>query len=172
MPNLPPYDEALRIVLEGVKALDRETALLSKAMGQVLREPITADRDQPPFERSAMDGFAVSSANWQAGRSWRIAGSVPAGAAWQGDADPARDVVRIATGSAVPPPFDAVVQVELADAGTDTVRFTLDEVVPWRNVHRRGADAAAGAPLIAAGTRLGPHHLALAATAGVTRPSG
>ena len=114
-----------------------------------------------------MDGFAVSSAHWQPGRSWRIAGSVPAGAAWDGDADPARDVVRIATGSAVPPPFDAVVQVELADADRDTVRFTPDEVAPWRNVHRRGADAAAGDTLIAAGTRLGPHHLALTATAGV-----
>ena len=170
MPPLPLYDEALRIVLDGAAVMEVEHAPLSEARSRVLREPIVADRDQPPFERSAMDGFAVSSAHWQAGRAWRIAGSVPAGAAWEGDADPARDVVRIATGSAVPPPFDAVVQVELADAGTDTVRFTLDEVVPWRNVHRRGADAAAGATLIAAGTRLGPHHLALAATAGVTRP--
>ena len=157
-------------MLEDVAVLDGECASLSDALGRVLREPVTADRDQPPFERSAMDGFAVSSGEWQAGRSWRIAGSVPAGAAWDGDADPARDVVRIATGSAVPSPFDAVVQVELAEVDGETVRFTLDELAPWRNVHRRGADAAAGAILIAAGTRLGPHHLALAATAGVTRP--
>ena len=174
MPALPPYDEALRSVLEGVAALDVGHAPLGDALGRVLREPVAADRDQPPFERSAMDGFAVSSAHWTPRRSWRIVGSVPAGAAWNGDADPAHDVVRIATGSAVPPPFDAVVQVELAqadpDADSETVRFTLDEVAPWRNVHRRGADAAAGDVLIAAGTRLGPHHLALAATAGVASP--
>ena len=177
MPPLPNYDQALGTVLDGVVELEPEPAPLADAAGRVLREAVVADRDQPPFERSAMDGFAVSSAHWRAGQAWRIAGAVPAGAAWMGVADPARDVVRIATGAAVPPPFDAVVQVELAtaDAATDdpaaTVRFDLEHVAPWRNVHRRGADAAVGDPLIAAGTRLGPHHLALAATAGVTRPA-
>lgn len=173
MPTLPSYEDALHTVLDGVVALNPQTLALDQAAGRVLRQAVVADRDQPPFERSAMDGFAVCSTHWKPGQGWRIAGSVPAGAPWTGTADPARAVVQIATGAAVPPPFDAVVQVELAQVNADaaTVRFNLDHVAPWRNIHRRGADAASQAVLIPAGTTLGPHHLALAATAGVAQPT-
>ncbi len=172
VPPLPFYDDALTAVLAGVAALETEPVSLTDAPGRVLREPLFADREQPPFERAAMDGFAVASAHWRAQQCWQIAGAVPAGAAWAGNIDPARDVVQIATGAAVPPPFDAVVQIELAQVSSDaqSVRFTLDHVAAWRNVHRRGADAAARDVLIPAYIRLSPHHLALAATVGITRP--
>ncbi|MEE9403435.1 MAG: molybdopterin molybdotransferase MoeA [Algisphaera sp.] len=170
MNALPTYDDALKTVLAGAQGLGVERVALGQATGRVLREAVAADRDQPPFERAAMDGFAVVSGAWKAGGVWEIAGTVPAGGAWEGAVDPASQVLGIATGAAVPAPFDAVVQVELAQVNhaAGTVQFDLDKVAAWRNVHRRGADAAAGDKVLPVGLRLGPQHLALAATFGQT----
>ncbi|MEM7627295.1 MAG: molybdopterin molybdotransferase MoeA [Planctomycetota bacterium] len=174
MTDLPGYDNALRRTLESVCALDVETLTLADARGRVLRQDVTADRDQPPFDRSAMDGFAVSVAalavSGATDKAFRVAGAVPAGGTLDPamTIDPANDVVRIATGAAVPAPFNAVVPIEKAvvDEAAGTVWFTVDGVDLGAAVHPRGADAAAEAVVIPAGTALGPHHLGIAATVG------
>lgn len=176
MVNLPSYDEALAMALPAAHELSREKLHLYHTVGRVLGEDITADRDQPPFDRSAMDGFALRAEAWAAGKAFRIMGTVPAGGVLPAglDIDPARDVVRIATGAAVPDMFDAVVQIEKAvvtegDGGEAAVVFEVDAVKPWMKIHRRGADAAAGATVIRAGTLLGPHHVGIAAAAGAVK---
>lgn len=82
--TLPGYDEALGLVLARVKALGVERVGLREALGRVLREAVTADRDQPPFDRSAMDGFAVVSGEVKAGKVFHVDGGVAAGGAASG----------------------------------------------------------------------------------------
>jgi len=181
MTILPAYDKALNTALSVISLLDLETVSLTSAVSRVLGEDITADRDQPPFDRSAMDGFALQTEAWARGKTFRIAGGVPAGGVLPAglNIDPSRDVVRIATGAAVPEMFDAVVQIEKASVaeggGEDgessgaTVGFEIESTKPWMNIHRRGADAAMGATVIRAGTLLGPHHVGIAAAAGAAK---
>jgi molybdopterin molybdotransferase len=174
MPELPDYDTAYELILSQAVTLDAEQVTLQDAAGRVLRGAVAADRDQPPFDRAVMDGFAVRAAAWSPGKRFKIAGQVPAGAALPAclEVDPQREVVRIATGAALPEAFfDAVVQVELGRVEGDEVVFELDELSAGNNLHRRGADAQAGDILIPEGTRLGPQHLGLAAGVGAVRLS-
>lgn len=172
-PPLPDYDEALARVLGKVDVLGTEVLPVTAAMGRVLREGITADRDQPPFHRSAMDGFAVRSAEVAPGAVFAVTGSIAAGEPFAESVDDAGEVpgvVRIATGAAVPPVFDAVIPIEQAEATSDrgggSVRFNIDAVEPGRCIHPRGADARRGDTVLPSGTPLGPHHLGIAAAVG------
>lgn len=154
------------MILAHAPPLGEETVDLAAALGRTLRQSIAADRDQPPFHRSAMDGFAVRSADALA-HDWPIAGSIAAGQ--PGGSLPAHAVTRIATGAPLPDHADAVIQIEKAQVTGDRVRFTLDKIAPWQNVHRRASDAKAGDALLAAGTRLGPQHIGIAAAVGAHR---
>ncbi|MBB6429730.1 molybdopterin molybdotransferase MoeA [Algisphaera agarilytica] len=179
MADLPDYSQALPEALSCCNPLEAEHVALPKAAARVLREAVTADRDQPPFDRSAMDGFALRADAWAAEKDFRVVGSIPAGGTLPDglELDPQADVVRIATGAAVPRDttgFDAVVQIEKAqvtEGDSPTVRFTVEGVKPGMNIHQRGADATAGQEIIPAGTMLRPHHLGIAAAVGAGQVS-
>lgn len=100
---------------------------------------------------------------------------VPAGGVLQaGLSIEAGDVVSIATGAAVPPPFDAVVPVEQSQRCDDSpgqVQFTAECAKPWQNIHRRASDAAAADVVLQGGLPLGPHHLGIAAAVGAAELS-
>ncbi len=166
--TLPGYDEALGLVLARVKALGVERVGLREALGRVLREAVTADRDQPPFDRSAMDGFAVVSGEVKAGKVFHVDGGVAAGGARETFEKPvpAGSVRRIATGAPLPAGADAMVPIEQAVVSAEGVSFTVEGVKAWQNIHRRASDVKAGGVTVAAGTRLGARHLGLAATSG------
>ena len=165
---LPSYDEALGSVLARVAVLDDESVPLGGALGRVLNEDVAADRDQPPFDRSAMDGYAVRVGELAADQSHRIVATIPAG----GVADPAIDlhagVARIATGAAVPAAYDAVIPVEQAQESADgqQVSFSTSEVKSGACIHPCGADAKTGQVLIPSGTLLGAPHIGIAAAVG------
>lgn len=165
---LPSYDDALREVLRRVSPLGDELVPLGGALGRVLRRDITADRDQPPFDRSAMDGFAVRSGEVAAGSSHEVIATIAAGAAPDPSADLTKGFARIATGAAVPGVYDAMIPVEQAEEDPDgrRVRFSVESVKAGACIHPRGADALAGQVLITAGTMLGPRHLGIAAAVG------
>ncbi len=176
---LPNYDDALARVLSLVPALGAERVALTAALGRVLRQDVRADRDQPPFNRSAVDGFAVRSAEVAtalgnstsagAARRFAVTATIPAGARPPASIA-AIGVVRVATGAAVPTEFDAVIPIEQAKAQKtgdgEAVTFLIDRVKPGQNLHRRAVDAGAGAVVLRAGTTLGPQHLGIAATVG------
>lgn len=164
------YEDAVDVLLARAPTLGNETVALDAARGRVLRGPIVADRDQPPFNRSTMDGFAVRSGEVKSGGTFAVTGDVPAGAA---AVDVGKDgVLRIATGAAVPVGFDAVVPIEQANVresnGTEQVTFDIDKAEPWTNIHRRASDAAAGDTIIEAGTLLAAQHVGIAAAVGAT----
>jgi molybdopterin molybdotransferase len=131
------------------------------AAGRVIAEDIAADRDYPPFARSARDGFAVRVADLPG--ELRIIGEVRAGQVF-GGAIRAGEAVEIMTGAPLPEGADAVVMIEHTERAGDKVnvgqRPTVDNFSP------RGAEARAGALVLEAGRRLGFAEIALLAMVG------
>lgn len=170
--KLLSYEEALAIVLANAPVLQDEAVALRDALGRVLRGEVVADRDQPPFDRSAMDGFAVRHGEVKWGKTFVVTGVVAAGSPPPPKSDVPDSVVRIATGAVVPDHFDAVIPIEQANVemrdGGEVVSFDVDDVRPWVNIHRQGADAKRREVLVEAGTRLKPQHIGIAAAVGAT----
>ena len=150
-----------------VVPLAAESCALAAAAGRVLREPILAERDQPPFDRVAMDGIAIAFDACSGGRrSFRIAGTVAAGAAPTPLAQPDA-CLEVMTGAMLPAGADTVIPVEALVIADGTATLGMGgPPARWANVHRRGSDALAGSPALAAGTRLRGPELAIAASAG------
>jgi molybdopterin molybdotransferase len=153
-----------------VAALPAEPTPLLQLAGAVLREPIVASRDQPPFDRVMMDGIAIAVSAYAGGRrEFRIAGTQAAGARQMllANADACFEVM---TGAVTPHGCDAVIPVEqiVVDAG---VARLADHIVPvaGMNIHARGLDCRAGSALLEAGTRLGPAEVAVIASTGLAR---
>lgn len=168
MTPLPDYDEALRKVLAGVKRLDETEAVgLAEAAGRVLAEPLVADRDLPPFNRSERDGYALRAAELKRGIALPVAATIHAGQPAEINVPPGQ-CVAVATGAPVPADLDTVIQHEQSDRG-DPVRFTLDTVAKGQAIHQRGSDARAGDTLLAPWTVLAAQHLGLAAAVGRPR---
>ena len=163
MAELVSLDEALAIVLEHARPLGSERVPVEEAAGRVLAEPARAAVDLPPFPSSAMDGYALRSADTP-GRLpvvFRIAAGRPADRPLAPG-----EAMGIATGGVVPEGADAVVQHELVEEMGDAV--VVGAHVPIStNVRPQGGDAAAGSRLVQAGTRLLATHLGALAAAGV-----
>lgn len=163
--KLLPVEEARGRILAQAVRLPAETVDLSAALGRVLAEPIVAARDQPPFAASAMDGWAVRLA--EASAPLTVVGESAAGRAYGGTLKTG-EAVRIFTGAPVPAGADTVVIQENARREGGSVVFeTLP--APGANIRPAGADFRAGDPLLAAGVRLDPWRLSLAAAAGRAR---
>ena len=173
MPALLNAADAWRILDREIAPLGAESLPLAVAAGRRLAEPLFADRDNPPAPRSAMDGFAVRGDDLvEAPVRLRVVDEVPAG----GDRSPAIPpgaCVRIFTGANVPPDADRVVPVEktssrsFAEHPADA-EIEIAQVLPaGANVIERGRIVRAGQEVLAAGARLGPRHLAVAASIGV-----
>jgi molybdopterin molybdotransferase len=160
-----PVAEARRRILEAAVPLPAEVVPLSAGLGRVLAEPVVARRTQPPFDVSAMDGWAVRAADVASVPAvLRRVGEAPAGRRFPGAVGPG-ECVRIFTGAPVPDGADAVVIQEDADADGD--RVTMREAVAaGRHVRRAGLDFREGEDSIPAGTVLTARHVGLAAAMG------
>jgi molybdopterin molybdotransferase len=162
------FEEALGIVLENargvVTARRIETVGLLASMGRVLAEPVRADRDQPPFDRSTRDGYAVRAQD--ANGTLRVVGSVRAGERWEKTSE-AGEAVEIMTGAPVPAGANAVVMVEHVAPENGTVRVTEGrDVLVGQNIVPRGAEVLADAILLRVGTMIGAAEIAVAASCG------
>jgi molybdenum cofactor synthesis domain-containing protein len=153
-------------IVAHVMALPAQRQALADAFGQVLAEPVVVDRDLPPADRSAMDGFAVRAADLaKPPVVLSVVGEVAAGSASEPPIA-AGTCARIFTGANVPPGADTVVKVEDTLAhGTDQVTFTTAERM-GANILRKGENARQGSVLVPAGVVLGAAHLAGCAAAG------
>jgi molybdopterin molybdotransferase len=165
--GLRTVEEALALLLERAPrpSHHHDVVPLSDALGRVLALPVISLIDVPGWDNSAMDGYAVHGADLVGERPrLRVAQRIAAGTAGaplqQGTA------ARIFTGAPMPPGADTVVIQEVCERDGDEV---VIGVVPksGANVRRIGEDIRAGSEVIAAGTRLGPAHLGLAASVGV-----
>jgi len=161
--NLISIDEALRLVLARVEPLPAEIVRLEAAAGRVLAEGAAATVDLPPFDSSAMDGFALRSADTP-GRL-PVVHRIPAGTPAPRSLE-AGESMGIATGALVPEGSDAVVPLEYVVESDNTIE--IEEVVELgANVRPAGGDTRAGETVVEAGMLLGPRHVAALAAAGV-----
>ena len=158
-------DEALELVLREPAPLGAERVPLAEAAGRVAAEPAVSAVDLPPFDRSAMDGYAVRSADTAPGVPLRLVGGVAAGEVATGPLEPGT-AARVSTGAAIPPGADAVLQSELASENDGRVSPER-ALAPGTHIRRRGEDLRAGAELVTAGVRLTLPRVSALASAGV-----
>jgi molybdopterin molybdotransferase len=166
------YEEARASVLAAVPAPLSERIALGDADGRIVAEQIQSPIDLPPFDNSAMDGYAVRASDVVSGTPenpsrLRLLGRVAAGETFSGQVTPG-SCVRLFTGSPLPGGADAVVMQE--DTRVDTVTPTeiliLDSVKPWENVRFRGEDIKRGTTIVEKGEVLTVGQLALLAATG------
>ena len=176
--ELLPLEAARARILEDVLPLRPESKPLAEALGGVLAEDTTALLTLPPWDNSAMDGYAVRSedvaaASPEAPVNLAVVGEVAAGHEPEAVVGPGA-AMRVLTGGMLPPGADAVVKVENTDAAAGVA--ALPQVVgihaavaPGKDIRRAGSDMHRGDSLLAAGTRVTPAVIAVLAAAGHAR---
>src|SRR5690606_1164031 len=155
-------EEAHARIVAAFAPLPTEGAQLAAAADRVLARDLIAERDQPPSDTSAMDGYAVRAADLASGSATlRLVGSAPAGGAYDKDLRPG-ETVRIFTGGPLPRGADAVALQENARAEGDRVHLE-GAIEPGTFVRPAGLDFRRGERALPAGRRLGPRDIGLAA---------
>ncbi|MEZ5498727.1 MAG: molybdopterin molybdotransferase MoeA [Steroidobacteraceae bacterium] len=162
--------DAERIIGEQLLCLPIESLPLQHAAGAVLRENIYAERDQPPFDRVAMDGIALRSSDVSAlDRNLEIQATLAAGdppIALVGE----KSCIEVMTGAVLPDGCDCVIPVEEITVTDGRAAIAADVLPrPFDNVHRRGSDQPQGSLLLNAGQIMGAVQVAIAAGAGMAR---
>lgn len=160
-----PVADALARVLSGVTVVGPESVDLRRAAGRTLVGPIVSALTQPPFDASAMDGYAVRSQDiGKLPATLTVIGEAAAGAAYAGHLN-AGQAVRIFTGAPVPDGADAVVIQEDTKADGKSVTV-LDATRPGANIRPRGQDFHDGDTVLTGGRRLNARDIMLAASSG------
>jgi molybdenum cofactor synthesis domain-containing protein len=165
-----PLADALSLMLNEARPIERiERVALHSAAGRVLATAPVAPEDVPPFDRAAMDGYAVRAedtfgATRQAPRTLHCLESVYTGQKATRSVGPG-ECIEIATGAPMPDGADAVIIVEETDRHDDDVDL-FTPVYPRQNVGRRGADIAAGQAVLQAGDVLTPARVGALAACG------
>lgn len=164
-----PLADAQRYVLAHVAALPTVETPLADCLGLVLAADVVAGHDIPPFDNSAMDGFAVRAADLTTTPvSLTIIEDVPAGSVATRSVG-AGEAIKIMTGAPLPAGADTIVRVEDTESGGATV--TVHAAPPVGTaVRRAGGDISAGTTVAHAGTRLGANHLGVLASVGAAHP--
>ena len=162
-----PLQEAIEIVLSKTPVLDSEEVALQEALGRILAEEVLSEEELPPFDRAAMDGYAVIAQDVaQAPVTLEVVGQVRAGQM------PTRrlergQAVQIMTGAPVPPGADAVEQVENTRMIEEGRRVEMLASVPLgRHIAPRGCEVAAGTLVLQSGRVLDPASIAVLAAVG------
>jgi molybdopterin molybdotransferase len=162
-----PVDAALDIVLKHTPSLAAEEIPLTDALGRVLAEDVSTDADLPPFDRSAMDGYAVRASDVaRAPVVLEVAGQIRAGQ-WPDQPLPPGQAMQVMTGAPVPVGATAVQPVEKTRAIDGGRRVEILEPVPTgAHIARQGAEGHAGDEVLARGCTLDPASVAVLAAVG------
>jgi len=160
------FEEALKIVIENAPALRGERVDILASSGRVLLENVCSDINMPPFNRSAVDGFACRRGDL--GQELTVIETIRAGQAPEKTLGPGQ-CSRIMTGSPVPEGADCVVMVEdTIDISENRIRFTGNHTKD--NISRVAEDVREGDLVIEAGTMIRPQHIAIMAAVGYVNP--
>lgn len=165
-----PLAEAREVVLAQAASLTAETVPLADALGRALAEHVDAPHSLPPFDNSAMDGFALRAADSKGATetapvTLRLAGESRAGTPEDAELKPG-EAMKISTGAALPTGADAVVRVEWTTRADD-LHVSIDrELAVGNDVRPAGDDVNAGDRVLEAGMTIGPGELAMLASVG------
>ncbi|MBI4801489.1 MAG: molybdopterin molybdotransferase MoeA [Elusimicrobia bacterium] len=158
------FEEAMAAVFRRAKPRPPALTRIEDAVGRVLLEDIRSGLDMPPFNKSAVDGYAVRAADLAESRELRRAGLLQAGEAFKGKLRPG-ECVKIMTGAPVPPGADAVVMVEHTSEKGGLVKFE-GGIERGSNIARRGEDIKKGQKILPRGTLISISHIAALAAVG------
>lgn len=161
-----PLEEAERIILDKIPISTMEKQPLSNCVGRVLREPVLAQRDAPPYDRAMMDGFAfrVVDAEAQSG-TLSVCGKIAAG-------EPGRTLGAVAaaceimTGAILPADADTVVPYEEIEMSKNGILIPKSAFIKGRFIDRQASNHEAGSVVLSKGLKLHAAELAVAATEG------
>lgn len=160
------FEEAIAILSSITAPFEKETIRLEEAAGRILAENIYADRDYPPFNRAAMDGYAIMESDWNKGlRTYSIIDTIFTG-------QPARHPLvsgacyKIMTGSATPATANLIIRREDAEEFDNKVVLHADKIKIYQNIARQGEDSKAGTLLLSAPLSCTPQVISLLATVG------
>jgi molybdopterin molybdotransferase len=164
------FDEALTKVLQhatGLQCPPSEPLTLLACGDRVLAEPVLADRDQPPFNRSTRDGFAVRASDTLG--PLKVVGLLRAGEQWQDGVLEPNTAIEIMTGAPTPPGADAVVMIEHVERTNNSIRLLPGRTIrSGENIVPQGSEARAGQAVLAPGTAIEAAEIALASSCGYT----
>jgi molybdopterin molybdotransferase len=177
------FEQALEITLAHVSSLDTEAIPFRHACGRILGEDLCSDIDMPPFDKSAVDGFACrtedlpvlnqdgtsSDSTSEAPVTLTLLETIPAGSFPSKQITPGT-CSRIMTGGVVPEGANCVVMVE-DTAEADSGHINILPVRHAKNICRRGEDITSGQLVLSKGTLLGPAHIAVLSAIGAVNPS-
>ncbi len=164
--QLLTMDAALARLMEyAVPVTGTEVLSVDAALGRILAAPIVSGVAVPPMDNSAMDGYALNTADWAEGRRLAVGQRIAAGSV--GRALAPGEAARIFTGAPIPPGADAVAMQEDCEVAGETI-LIWRAPRPGDHIRRAGEDMAAGQTVLAAGERLTPARLGVAASAGCT----
>lgn len=160
------FDDALSIISSLVRGFALELVALEEADGRILAEDIVADRNYPPFNRAAMDGYAFMLSDWQQGiRKYRIAETIFAGQASKKQITSGY-CYKIMTGAATPSIADAIIRREDAEEFNQEVELRADDLRAYQYISREGEDAKKSDVLIKAPIRCNARVISLLAATG------
>ncbi|QIA65238.1 molybdopterin molybdotransferase MoeA [Vibrio astriarenae] len=166
-PGLMPIEDALFKMLESVTPITTTLSLsLPDALGYVLADEITSPIFVPPFDNSAMDGYAVRLADLSNTDTLPVAGKSFAGQPFEGDW-PQGTCIRIMTGAKIPQDCDAVIMQEQTKVTENGVQFLADKIKPNQNIRPTGDDIKQGAQVLPKGARLTPRDIPMIASLGI-----
>jgi len=158
-------DEALSLIFEHVRPKSKQLLPIEMALGHVLAEEITATHNLPPFDNSAMDGYAIFTSD--AGKSLDCLHTI-----FAGDKEEIKlqrgNCIKIMTGARIPHGCEAIVPIE--ETGTDGDKIVMPEKVrPAQHIRLTGEDIESGDLLLEVGERLHAHHITLLASQGISQ---
>ena len=161
-----PFDKAFETVLNSARRLDTERVDFRLALGRILAEDIKSDIDMPPFNKSAMDGYACRRTDLN--NELDVVEIIAAGSVPQKVIE-ANQCSKIMTGAMVPEGSDCVIMKEYVDCPTEnTVRFTGNKTND--NICRKAEDVKTGDIVLNKGVKVAPQHIAVLASVGKTQP--
>jgi molybdopterin molybdotransferase len=160
------FSEAQQLVLEQARSFGDEKVLLDNAFGRVISETIVADRDYPPFNRAAMDGYAIRQADWDMGiRSFIIRETLFAGTIHTSPIGTG-ECYKIMTGTAVPETADAIVRREDVLEQSGGIECLIDNVTLYQHIAQRAGDLRKDDLIFSAPVLCSPSNVAVLASIG------
>lgn len=168
--NMITVTEARKIINENSLQFKKESLSLKKANGYVLADPALSVIDTPPFQQSAMDGYAFSFDDWDKKSELKVIGEIQAGTSFNQKLIPS-EAVRIFTGAMLPPDTDTVVMQEKAERAESTITINDNNLLRGQNVRLQGSQARKGDVALAAGQLLTPSGISFLAGVGVNQVS-
>ncbi|TGL19938.1 molybdopterin molybdenumtransferase MoeA [Leptospira yanagawae] len=167
------FEKAIGLINQEAKTFGTESIPLQETYGRIVAESVLADRDYPPFNRSAMDGFAIVTKEFIPNKQYPYTRELHAGSTLTKLSE--ETVIRIMTGAPVPEGFDAVIKIEDAllteEQNQKMVMFPIENISQWQNIAKRGEDALKSDPLLPVGTYLNLSEVSLLASLGKTTVS-